>query len=103
MRNWAVGPINGNVLSPPEVSWWCSACVLCSMISPFPHTSFGLTADVDYLRVAAANPGLSHGILVVEWPECSCSFFWHFEVCWDQFGGVATTLPDQAEETEEEI
>ena len=84
--------------------------MLCSTISPFPHTSFGLTADVDYLRVAAANPGLSHGILVVEWPECSCSFFWHFEVCWDQFGGVAATLPvslaldaKKAEETEEEI
>ena len=26
MRNWAVGPLNGNVLSPPVVSWWCSAC-----------------------------------------------------------------------------
>ena len=77
--------------------------VLCSTISPFPHTSFGVTADVDYLRVAAANPELSDGILDVEWPECLCSFFWHFEVCWDEFGELATTLLDQAEKTKEEI
>ena len=40
----------------PSTCW--ITVVLCSTISPFPHTSFGLTADVDYLR----RRTLLHGI-----------------------------------------